>query len=315
MCPWTVVLRNKNWSSMYVRSFVFDPGSGQSVACRLAACLDPELVVMSILVGATALAVLASVALVYLREAEEVLAEEYARTVAERDAFQEFARLVDQLDGTTATTNPSQPAGGLLSQSRSSGERLGRVREAYSETVMGVAHYEKEYDDTLRESMSAEFCEEVASAVENGTRLSPQLKAGLLQGSHQSRTEREALLQALDRESDALDRAKSEFAAVYDELERVDDRPLTEKPLIELGADWDRLSDLERRCQAVLDERQKRIHAGYPSLPCRSRGVSFHEYLYGSFVVTHPVLADGVELAGDIRTARRRILQAARASR
>lgn len=276
---------------------------------------------MSVLVGATALALLAFVALVYLRGAEEVLAEERSRTVAERDAFVRFARRVAQLDETTATTSQSRsgpgpgpgPEGGILSQSSTTDDRLERVRDAYRETVMGVSHYEEEYGDTLPESMAAEFCDEVATAVRDGTRFTPQLKGTLLQGSEQSHTERKAFLRALDCERDALDSAKAELADVRDALERLDARPLPEKSLTDLGVDWDRLTDLEGRCQRVVEERQERIHTGYPNLPSQARGVGFHEYLYGSFVATHPVLAEGAEVLADIRTARRRILRAAQA--
>lgn len=306
-------MTGKDWSSMYVRSFVFESGSSPPVGCRLPGCHDPEPLAMTVLIGATAVALVAFVALVYLRQAEDVLAEEYDRTVAERDAFREFARQVEQLDGTAATTSPSAIEGGILSRSRAPDDRLERVRDAYRSTVMGVAHYEEEYDDTLAESMAAEFCEEVATAVRNGPRFSAQLKGALLQGSKQSRAERSALMRALDRERDALECARSEFGAVYGELERIDDRPLGEKTLTELGADWDRLAQLDRRCRDVLEDRQDRIHAGYPNLPARTAGVRFHEYLYGPLAVNNPVLAEGVELATVIGTARRRILRAARA--
>lgn len=306
-------MTDKDWSSMYVRSFVFESGSPPPVGCRLPGCFDPEPLVMTVLMGATAVALVAFVALVYLRRAEDVLEEEYDRTVAECDAFREFARRVEQLDGTAATTSPSSFEGGILSRSPAPDDRLERVRDAYRSTVMGVAHYEEEYDDTLAESMAVEFCEEVATVVRNGPRFSAQLKGALLQGSKQSRAERSALIGVLDRERDALECAGSEFGTVYAELERMDDRPLGEKTLTELGADWDRLSELDRRCRDVLVDRQDRIHTGYPDLPDRTAGVRFHEYLYGPLSVTNPVLAEGAELAAVIGTARRRILSTARA--
>lgn len=298
---------------MYVRSFAFESGSPQAVGCSPVGCLDVEVLLMSVLVGATALALLAFAALVYLRGAEEVVAEERARTVAERDAFVRFGRRVARLDGTGAAATHARPGGGILSQSHTADDRLTRVRNAYRETVMGVSHYEEEYGDTLPESMAAEFCEEVATAVRDGSRFTPQLKGALLQGSEQSRTEREAFLRALDCERDAIERARDEFTDVHDALDGLDARPLPEKSLTDLAVDWERLSDLEGRCRRVVEDRQDRIHTGYPTLPSEARGVGFHEYLYSSLGVTHPVLAEGADVLADIRTARRRLLRTAQA--
>jgi len=286
------------------------------VGCSPVGCLDIDILIMSVLVGATALALLAFAALVYLRGAEEVVVEERARTVAERDAFGRFGRRVAQLDGTSTPAThspPGNPGGGILSQSHTADDRLKRVRDVYRETVMGVSHYEEEYGDALPESMAAEFGDEVATAVRDGNRFTPQLKGILLQSSEQSRTEREAFLRTLDCERDALERACDEFTDVRDALDALDARPLSEKSLTDLAVDWDRLSDLEGRCRRVVEDRQDRIHAGYPTLPSEARGVGFHEYLYGSLAVTHPVLAEGADVLADIRTARQRLVRTAQA--
>lgn len=306
--------QGRGYRTMYVRSFAFESGTMPPVGCTPVGCLDVDVLAMAALAAGTALALGAFVALVYLRDAREVLEEEITRTVAERDAFATFARRVNGIDGGPATTGAAGRAGEIISRSPSrspsTDARLERVRTAYRETVMAVPHYRVEYDETLAESVAAEFCEEVSAAVRDGTRFRPQLKGALVQGSQRSRNEREALLATLNRERDALEDASAAFTEIEDTLGRMDDRPLPEKSLGDLGADWERMAALERRCTGIIADRQDRIHANR-AVSAHSRTLDLHEYLYGPLPVTNPVLADAAELLLEIRRGRRRLVGAA----
>lgn len=308
------VCQGRGYHSMYVRSFAVESGKIPPVGCTPVGCLDVEMLAMAGLATGTALALGAFVALVYLRDARAVLEEEITRTVAERDAFATFARRVNGIDGGAATPGTPGRAGEIISRSPSrspsTDARLERVETAYRETVMGVSHYRSEYDETLAESLTAEFCEEVSSAIQDGTRFTPQLKGALLRGSRRSRNEREALLATLDRERDALEDATAAFGEIEEALGRMDECPLPSKSLGDLGADWDRLAALEGRCTGLIADRQDRIHADR-AVTAHNRPLDLHEYVYGPLPVTHPVLAEGVELLVGIRTARRRLVGAA----
>lgn len=299
------------------------PGGCSTVRCELSeVLLDPAVITTAFL-----LTLACFVAFAYVNEARSCCREERRRVTDERDAFEEFADRVAGLSPTDATGQQRAEAGGhpptgaptnagsavgVKSGRRVDSGRdpdLERVVSAYRETVTAVPHYEEEYDDTLAESLAEELGYDTAVATVTGKTLSPGLQSALVARSRQSRATRDELLDAIDEELAALDTAETTLSSIDRErrnlLEHVEDVP--RRAEFDAGVDvWRRLSDLERRCDDAVEDRQTRIRD--PPMETGD-GPPFYEYLYDSLVgTTYPVLAQFTELADQLRTDRRRIV-------
>lgn len=251
--------------------------------------------------------------IIHLHEARAAVSEERSRTAAEHDAFAAFTRRIAALDADVSSTQPttsSGPVATMTAESRPPDHGLQQVVEAYRETIMAVPHYDEDYDESLAANMAAEFGEEVATAVVGGSRLTPQLKQALIQGSRDAQDRRRELLTGLDRETDDLDGAHETFTDVDAALGSMDDRPLSDRSFDDLVGVWRRLGELEDRCARRLNRRQERIHEWSMGGPRTADAPTLHEYLYQPLSVTYPVLAEGTALVERIRTARGRALGA-----
>jgi hypothetical protein len=98
----------------------------------------------------------------HIREAKSVVGEELDIISSERDAFQRFLKRLDNIEPQAGQTHhPLTPSADVSivpsERTKSVNDTVGKIRNAYSETVMAVPHYSTEYDDSIHRSMAVEF--------------------------------------------------------------------------------------------------------------------------------------------------------------
>lgn len=238
----------------------------------------------------------------YVRKAIERVEDERTAVEAERDAFSTFADSVRRLDAPSQTSFDA-PTAALISTSQNQ-QQLQKVRDLYRETVMAVPGYEEEYGESLRENLTAEFGEEVATAVLDGEQLTPHLKDMLVNQATAAARERETLLEAIDDERDALFDALRRFETVGIPLEGRDELELSERSF-EALVDYDRRSRRdEARYERILRDRQQQLQR--KARWVRNADAAFLQtYLYRDLDVRFPVLHEGLERIKRLRERRR----------
>jgi len=230
----------------------------------------------------------------------DAVADERAAVQAEYEAFATFDRRVADCSTVSASTGPP-----LVADPRPSGKSLERVRTAYAETVMSVPHYEAEYDETVAESLAAEFGDDIAAALVGGTALTPEFREAVRAATDAARRERAEFLDVLDRESASLSTAADDVADLRADMDALDDRPLSARSFDDLYDLWTRVEELERRVDGIAFRRQETIRGHRNDLP----GVptDLCEYLYAGLSASYPVLATLADLGGTLEQAGRRV--------
>lgn len=269
---------------------------------------------LAILTGLVTLSLVATI--LHIRKASSLVTEERERTQAERDAFDAFARRVAALEptadvaaqpastqsGTVLATSPSVPANQPMD------DDLETVTTAYRDTIMDVPHYEDEYAESLKQNLTAEFSYELATAIVDGSQLTPELQSAIIDQSKQARDRRDRLIEALDREAKELATAKDTLGSIDTTADKLTDWALEQQSFNDLHHAWECLQRLEERCADLLEQRQEYLNAD--RFPNR-RGTgdpSLQEYLYQPLEVSHPVLADTAALTDRLQAAQHRVL-------
>ena len=282
--------------------------SPPEAVCTGLECLFAEPLALFLFAAGTGVFVLLlALAIAHFADARDVLAEERSRIRLEAEAFATFTDRIAEIDVSTTGTAVKAPGATTVLDAATTGANLVQVRDAYSDTVMAVPHYEDEYREPLAVNMGIEFGEDVASAVRGNTGLTPQLKQTLIERSRTAHDQRVTLLGQLEGEAEALDDAERELAKVRRSAHRVEQAPLEQYDFDQLAAEWHLLSDRERECEAVVTERQESIRARERETRRVNSGPTFEEYLYDPLEVTYPVLATGTELLDRVRDARTRV--------
>lgn len=247
------------------------------------------------------------------------LRAEQERTEIERDAFENFATRITDLQSSNKPFVPSadqgefQDASGTVAlQSQSASEpsptdELAAIRNAYEETVMSVPFYEAEYGDTYEESIRAEFGPDIATALTQSDSLSPVAKQALLARIEQARSEREVLIETCEREFASVDEAASVLKPINEELQSVESISFDDHGFGVLEAHWARLLILKDKCEHAATIRQATLHrhrAEY-SLPVDAPDICV--YLYEKFETSYPILCLCADLARRIEDSRQQI--------
>jgi hypothetical protein len=250
----------------------------------------------------SALAVLAYVT--RIPGALSAVTEERKRTAAEQAAFEEFSTRISALEATKIESPPATTGAGFKPSEVDTAASAEDVRVAYCDTVMAVAHYEEEYDESRREHMATEFGPDLAGIVESNDILTPQLQAALVQASDAARQDRASFRRTLDREHDALTDARQHLREVSDKTERLTTTPLSQRPFDDVLGAESRLQRLKTECEVLLEDRQQQLHER-PSY----EGIRLQEYLYAPRSWTFPVLDDTLDCLSRLREIERRIVQ------
>lgn len=249
-------------------------------------------------------------ALLYLPKARNICAEEWARTRAERDAFEQFGRNIASMEATPMQAIEAGVGVVPLANASSGPNQLNQIKNLYRETVMAVPHFDDEYGETLSEHMAAEFNEDLTSAVCNGSQATPQLLQALIQHSQQARDERQMLLDTLDQEADALADASSTMIEIRQTLNQFEEHRLTHLSFEELMEAYDEVKRLNSSCRKAIRTRQGSIHEGIQLGRRIDKTSHFYSYLYHPLNVSYPVLSDGTRLLDEIAEAQSRIVRA-----
>jgi hypothetical protein len=287
--------------------------TGVRELCRATSCGHVDLLIQVVAVAwLVALVCLAVAAFTHVREARSEVASERRRTRDEAKALSTFRRRVSRIDAAEPRPRQAmvQTAPGLAQRGKPPDDGLRRVRDAYRETVMAVPHFEEDYGESLPTHLSAEFGEDVAAAVVDGDRFTPQLKGALVGAADDGQSRREDLLVALERESEALAEADDVLGGIDADRESAVARPLYHRSFEDLYDAWHRLADVERRLESFLGDRQAAVRDDRTVAPANHDREAFHAYLYGPLDVDYPVLAAGADLAARIRETRAEVLAA-----
>ncbi|WP_418286253.1 DUF7260 family protein [Halorubrum sp. DTA46] len=283
-----------------------------SLSCTLGEVVtEPGAVTAVVIAGLVAI-----VAFAYVRDAKETARRERRRVLDERDAFEEFAARVADLDPAPAeltTTAFDGSAVGVKRADRVAGSgrggdvRLRRVLAAYRDTVMSLPHYRAEYDETIPESLAAELGPDAATSLASNGTLSTGAQSALTERSRHAATARSDLAEAIGAEIDALTDAEAELACVDRRRRRlIEHLDGVEHDRTGAAIDvWERLDDLEGECEELAAERQRALDDP-PMTPDLGSGQdddrAFYSYLYGGGDGPRfPVLAQVSELAERVR--------------
>lgn len=246
----------------------------------------------------------------HVRSTREVVMTEHGRTAAERDAFAQFADWIAAFDlsADTSLTTCTQPAAvqTLLQSDSEPDTQLAEARTAYRETVMSVPHYAKEYDESLREHLTAELSPEIATALTTGDQFLPQFQKQLITKIRRACTSRAAFLKALEDETSALRAADERLTDLGSELSDLfAARSLEVSSCKELLVRRQQIRASERECEKLVADRQSTLR-GQRVPTVQNIDLEFPIYLYQSLSVTYPVLADISNFAETLRSTRSR---------
>jgi hypothetical protein len=238
--------------------------------------------------------------------------EEIDLVETERKAFERFlARLRDVqstgLNGGSPATGGGPTA--LLAGETTAADELHQIQRAYRETVMAVPHYEREYGDTLRESLTEELGGTLASHVVDGQVLTPGIHDALVGVTEQVRDDRDGFLRQLRRERESLRTVAEQLNDVEARLMELDDRIAATTRSTRLAALDETLERLERRCADLAARRQEQIHDRRAGQLSGVDAASLAGYLYSDLGTDTPALADIASRLDAVRTHRTRCLR------
>lgn len=237
---------------------------------------------------------------------------EQEQIVEKRDAFETFASRVEDIPaespqpqgaglgaptGDTLTTRAHATTTGTTDT-----DRRRAVREAFARTVRPQSVEDEGASESLTAAVAAELTDDVAAALApaKSTRtraFHPVLKQRVLTETTARTRECAVLIDALEREREALRDPNTDVGAVLDWLVQANDTPLTSFGFEALRARHDTLDTHRDRCEQLAHERQALLDRK----TCRGTQIglthrSLVTYLYADFPVDHPVLATAVRL-------------------
>ena len=271
-----------------------------------------------------------------IRAARAKLRVERRRVVDEREAFRAFRGRVSSIpDESASEANESGPGGPVgaagsvggavrdaVGSTPRPGSRLVAVRDAYLATVMSVPHYPEEYDDTYERSVAEEFSPEIAYALTRTNSFHEQYKRSLLSAVETAVREREAFLDALESETESVERAASRLEPIRSEIEAIDDElgggesegdetegEVRTPTFGALDACRTRTAALRDDCDRIAARRQ-RVLADHERRLALGDEVDLPGYCYQDLDVTYPVLAAVGTVGDQIEGLRDRIERA-----
>lgn len=276
-----------------------------TLECALAGLADHVLILLWLFI----MVVVAVASLVFLPRAQQLCDRERRRAAAEFEAFDEFLSRLRGFSSSGASVTTEPVGGGSLIQQQAvaHGDALAKVRDAYRDTVMAVAHYEEDYDETLIEHMSAELGEEIAYATVQGGPLTEPLKRGLMAAARDARDRRADFVELLDEEAESLERHASTYEELNDRVTKATSPRCADESFNGLRRRRNQLRECEDDIESTIATRQQDRTEGRTAAIQMMDGTNLQEYLYRPMEVTYPVLAEGTRLLSQIQVGLRRI--------
>ncbi|MFW5956286.1 MAG: DUF7260 family protein [Halorhabdus sp.] len=185
---------------------------------------------------------------------------------------------------------------------------LTEVKTAYRETVMAVPHYDREYGDTLRESLAAEFGAELARYLSESQTLGPLAYSALLEESERAKTDRETLRTQIQTERRSLLEMNESLNDLESELHELSNRISAAGTSKTLARIDNRLAALEQQCLDLVNRRQTTIHDRRGQRLAGIEGTSLAQYLYQDMETVTPVLFEATRCLRTLQNQRTRCL-------
>lgn len=244
-----------------------------------------------------------------LAVARTELRRERRRTADELEALKRFKHRLQKIK-TASIPRRLNPSQAVFTDAKTATGDLARVREAYESTIMCVPHHSEEYDDTYRQSLEEEFSHDIAVALTDGTVFNERCKRATLSAIAASISARELLIEDIDAEWESIcDTAETlvPLAEVIDELHSISFR---DRSFGALDAYRSRLKVLEKKCEAVSNQRQMTIFETRRT-QCISMDVGdIAQYFYQDLTVSYPVISLIVDLIAVITELRHQVERA-----
>lgn len=231
---------------------------------------------------------------------------EHSRLAAEQTAFDHFGSRIESL---SPDKRPSQDQRVGYAQ-QVSPQTLSAVREAYTETVMNVTHYEDDYNNTYEQSISEEFGPELAVLLTKSDHFLPATKATLVAKIDTAIQQRATFQTLVDRELQSLRSAATDIQSVNDTLAGLSDTEFESLSFGALDAYYQQTDVLVAECDEIASDRQVDLAAIQRSWQSNASIRALVDYFYQSLSVTYPVLATLGELGETITDLRAAIEEA-----
>ncbi|EMA11214.1 hypothetical protein SAMN05443574_12212 [Haloarcula vallismortis] len=199
-----------------------------------------------------------------------VLDEEHTELAAEQAGLEEFLQRLRAVD---PVERPSAPVGTRGRQSAS--DPVETLRDAYTDTVLAVDHYESVYDESLVENVAIEFGQDYAALFhpEANVGFSPPLKRSLVAAAEQAIDERVSLDRAVKIEQESIQEHHGSLQEIIDTLDST------------VVPEWYR-ETFQSDVTALLRKRQDQLHSSVH----RFETHEFCTYMYDDQLWTYPVL-------------------------
>ncbi|MFW5905354.1 MAG: DUF7260 family protein [archaeon] len=252
---------------------------------------------------------------------QETVQTERKRTTTERQAFEAFDRRVRRLARTGEQRGSGTVEGdGVVTMASSVdpfqthqpaiSNTTANVRRAYEETVMSVAHYDAEYDDTYETSVHAEFGQEIGAALTSQGRFSSVTFQTLIGNIEQAIAERNQLETALDSESRSLETVSVSLRDIEDERRAIGTTAFEDEGFGALDAYRARIQRLSETAESLTSTRQSTIQDHREVYSIGDAPDGFFEYLYESYKPRYPVLYLSSDVVRSLESTYDRIVQA-----
>ena len=246
--------------------------------------------------------------LTYLYSARDVLENEIEEVEAEEAAFLAFAERIEGMPVERTATAMATPQS--IQTFESGGLPAEKVTTAFEETVMALPHYEKTYGDDVLAQMGTELDADLIASLHHQGTLSPAMKRGLHQRAREAADKRTDLLEVLETERATLDESESTLTDVVGQLQRMNERRLSDHSYDSLIGSYDRLRSLQSDVEELVERRQESIQGTTRTLLWSGEDVTLQEYLYGDTAHTYPVLYTAARIDRLITRAQSRVRRA-----
>ncbi|RLM33351.1 hypothetical protein [Haloarcula sp. Atlit-120R] len=199
-----------------------------------------------------------------------VLDEEHTELAAEQAGLEEFLQRLRALD---PVEQPSSPVGPRSRQPEP--DPVKALRDAYTDTVLAVDHYESVYDESLVENVAIEFGQDYAALFhpETNVGFSPPLKRSLVAAAEQAIDERTSLDRAVKIEQESIQEYHGSLQEIIETLDST------------VVPEWYR-ETFQSDIAAILQDRQDQLHSSVH----RFETHEFCTYMYEDQLWTYPVL-------------------------
>ena len=231
--------------------------------------------------------------------------QEIKELAKERKSFILFANRIEQFY-TENSTNNSQAD--MYVRHLKKEATPDAVKKAYEQTVMGIAHYDKIYNEGLRENMAHELGEDILTAIEQSSYFHPTLKWSIITAAVSAAERRSKFERKIKKEQIYIERFSAELCDICKDLNSINDQPVSQLGFDELRLTHEQLTLLFEQCGEIASERQQQIQSRNKNSLCIDNG-DIECYLYSDCEHKYPILSTIAELCKSIQETIRTIEQ------